>query len=185
MDAAGRWSLVACEAPAATAAGEEAVRAIAWSLLDRYGVVFRALLGREAWCLPPWRELARVLRRLEARGEVRGGRFVSGFSGEQFARPEAVDGLRAMRRQAHQDAEIAVSAADPLNLCGITTPGPRVPAHPRNRVLYRGGVPVAVYVAGEVQWLVPPDPRQEWSARNLLIRSDRERLYLPGGVRQN
>ncbi len=190
VDSAGRWALV--EAPAALQDGDadeasaatEAPLAIAQALLARYGVVFRALLRREAWFLPPWRELARVYRKLEARGEIRGGRFVTGFSGEQFALPEAVEELRAMRRQARQD-EIVVSAADPLSLCGITTPGPRVPAAPRNRVLYRGGVAVATYVAGEVGWLVQPDPRQEWAARNLLIRSDRERFYLQGAARQN
>jgi ATP-dependent Lhr-like helicase len=177
VDGAGRWSLVErSQAPA----GEAAPEAVARALLDRYGVVFRALLRRESCYLPPWRELARVYRRLEARGEIRGGRFVNGFSGEQFALPEAVEELRALRRRGGAGEEVAVAAADPLNLCGITTPGPRVPAGPRNRVLYRGGVPVATYVAGEVQWLVPHDPRQEWSARNLLIRSDRERFYVAG-----
>jgi ATP-dependent Lhr-like helicase len=80
--------------------------------------------------------------------------------------------------------DIALAAADPLNLCGVLAPGPRVPAAPRNRVLYRDGVPVAVYVSGEVQWLVPSDPRQEWPARNLLIRRDRDRLNLHGPSRQ-
>ena len=183
VDAAGRWSLV--EHGPSPAPGSEAPAEVAWALLQRYGVVFRALLGREGGLLPPWRELARACRRLEARGEVRGGRFVSGFSGEQFALPEAVEALRVMRREERADDEVAVSAADPLNLCGIITPGPRVPAGPRNRVLFRGGVPVAACIAGELQWLVPQDPRQEWAARNALIRADRGRLWLPGGTRQN
>ncbi len=183
VDAAGRWSLVGHGSPPAT--GAEVAPEVAWALLERYGVVFRALLRREAGFLPPWRELARACRRLEARGEVRGGRFVSGFSGEQFALPEAVEALRVMRREERADDEVAVSAADPLNLCGIITPGPRVPAGPRNRVLFRGGVPVAACIAGELQWLVPQDPRQEWAARNALIRADRGRLWLPGGTRQN
>jgi ATP-dependent Lhr-like helicase len=160
----------------------ESMLAISRALLDRYGVVFRAVLRREAEFLPPWRELSHVFRRLEARGEIRGGRFVSGFSGEQFALPQAVEDLRAVRRRAERREEIAVSAADPLNLCGLITPGPRVPTVTRNRVLYRGGVCVATYVGGEVEWLVAPDPREEWVARNLLIRSDRERFYVPGGT---
>jgi ATP-dependent Lhr-like helicase len=189
VDAAGRWSLVAhghTAGPGAaeTAIAESTAERVAWALLERYGVIFRAIVRREAGFVPPWRELARVCRRLEARGEIRGGRFVSGFSGEQFALPEAVDELRAVRRRASRGEEIAVAAADPLNLCGILTPGPRVPLGPRNRVLYRDGVPVATYIAGEVQWLIPPDPRQEWSARNLLIRSDRERTYLTGPSRE-
>jgi ATP-dependent Lhr-like helicase len=182
IDAAGRWSLVERAAADADAPTGDALLPIAWALLDRYGVVFRAVLRREADFMPPWRELARVYRRLEARGEVRGGRFVSGFSGEQFALPQAVEELRAVRRRARDDEEMVVSAADPLNLCGIVTPGTRVPVATRNRVLYRGGGPVATYVAGEVEWLVAPDPRQEWAARNLLIRSDRERFYVPGGT---
>jgi ATP-dependent Lhr-like helicase len=186
VDHAGRWSLVEPIAAAAPATDplEEPVALVARALLDRYGVVFRVLLRRESGWLPPWRELARVLRRLEARGEIRGGRFVSGFSGEQFALPEAVEGLRSARRGA-DDQQVVVAAADPLNLCGIVTPGPRVPVAPRNRVLYRGGVPVATYVAGEVSWLVPADPAHEWAARNLLIRSDRERFYVAGAARRN
>jgi ATP-dependent Lhr-like helicase len=182
IDAAGRWSLIEPSSPDARPVGDADLRPIAGALLDRYGVVFRALLRREAGFLPPWRDLARVYRRLEARGEVRGGRFVSGFSGEQFALPQAVEDLRAMRRRGQASDEIVVSAADPLNLCGIVTPGARVPVAARNRVLYRGGIPVATYVAGQVEWLVTPEPRQEWAARNLLIRSDRERFYLPGGT---
>ncbi len=186
LDSAGRWSLVEHAAPEPGGpAGDAALQTIAWALLDRYGVVFRALLQREAWYLPPWRDLVRVLRRLEARGEVRGGRYVSGFGGEQFARPEAVEGLRALRHGAHRDEEIAIAAADPLNLCGIVTPGPRVPTGPRNRVLYRGGVPVAVAIAGEVQWLTALGPREEWSARHALLRAERERLVLPGGTQRN
>jgi len=185
LDAAGRWSLVERVHGDAAGAGEAGLALIAWALLDRYGVVFRSVLRREAGWLPPWREIARALRRLEARGEIRGGRFVSGFSGEQFARPEVVDQLRAQRRQGAPAGQVAVASADPLNLCGILTPGPRVPVGPRNRVLYRGGVPVATYVGGEVQWLVPSDSREEWAARNLLVRGDRERFYLPGDLQRN
>src|SRR6185503_6082392 len=99
---------------------------IARALLARWGVVFRALMSREG-DLPPWRDLLRVLRRLEARGEIRGGRFVDGFTGEQFALPEAVAALRAVRRRGESGMLVAVSGADPLNLTGIVVPGERVP----------------------------------------------------------
>ncbi len=182
VDRAGRWALAA---PVATGtARDEALPIVARALLDRYGVVFRALLRREGWFLPSWRELVGVYRRLEARGEIRGGRFVNGFSGEQYALPEAVDALRA-RRRAGAPAEVVVSATDPLNLCGIVTPGPRVASAARNRVLYRDGTPVATCVGGEVSWLVPPDPGAEWAGRMLLIRSDRERFYVSAATHQN
>jgi ATP-dependent Lhr-like helicase len=110
--------------------------------------VFRDLLARES-APPPWRELLRVYRSLEARGAIRGGRFVAGFAGEQFALPEAVDALRAMRRAPREGAErIEVSAADPLNLVGILTPGPRVPAVLGNRVAFVDGVPAGETGAG-------------------------------------
>jgi ATP-dependent Lhr-like helicase len=114
---------------------------VALQYLRRYGVVFRDLLARES-APPPWRELLRVYRTLEARGSLRGGRFVTGFTGEQFALPEAVDALRALRRAPREGAErIEASAADPLNLVGILTPGARVPAVLGNRVAYVDGVP--------------------------------------------
>ena len=100
-----------------------AVEHVARALLRRYGVVFWRLLEREADWLPPWRDLLRVYRRLEARGEIRGGRFVAGFSGEQFALPEAVGMLREMRRQPLRTSWVSLSGADPLNLVGILTPG--------------------------------------------------------------
>ena len=132
----------------------EIVDHIADTLLRRYGVVFWRLLEREAAWLPPWRELLRVLRRLEARGEIRGGRFVASISGEQFALPEAVDLMRETRRAVSASpAWISLSAADPLNLVGNIVPGPKVPAVTNNRVLYRNGIPIAALVAGEVQWI--------------------------------
>jgi ATP-dependent Lhr-like helicase len=108
--------------------------------LRRYGVVMRQILERES-AAPPWRELLAVYRRLEARGEIRGGRFVSGLSGEQFALPEAVEGLRALGRM-REPEEVTVAATDPLNLVGILTPGPRVPAVAGHSVLFRDGAPV-------------------------------------------
>jgi ATP-dependent Lhr-like helicase len=148
---AGRWS--ALRAPVgfglqAPGSGEntertEDVEMQAWAFLRRYGVVFRRLLTREVTAAP-WRELARVYRRLEARGEIRGGRFVSGMSGEQFALPRAVERLREVRRSRPDDKVVVVGTADPLNLAGIVTAGDRVRAAARNRIAYRNGVPVAV-----------------------------------------
>jgi ATP-dependent Lhr-like helicase len=133
-------------------------------------VVFWRLLDREADWLPPWRDLLRVYRRLESRGEVRGGRFVAGFSGEQFALPEAVAALRERRRKPSSGDWISVSGADPLNLLGVLTPGPRLPALTGNRLLYRDGVPVALLAGGEVQFLLELDPASEWQAHCALLR---------------
>src|SRR5262249_31474608 len=110
--------------------------------LRRYGIVFRRLLAREANAAP-WRELTRVYRRLEARGEIRGGRFVSGMSGEQFALGEAVDRLRETRRASRDGRLITISAADPLNLAGIVTTGDRVRAAATSRIVYKDGIPLA------------------------------------------
>jgi ATP-dependent Lhr-like helicase len=129
--APGRWALVRpallgrTAAPAAEAPTRSVLERLADQLLLRWGVVFRELLAREALA-PPWRELVQVLRRMEARGEVRGGRFVAGFVGEQFARPEAVELLRTVRRAPPEPDRLAVAAADPLNLVGILLPGARV-----------------------------------------------------------
>ncbi|GGA75360.1 ATP-dependent DNA helicase [Edaphobacter acidisoli] len=140
---AGRWSLLSEDLHAAPTRIEQARRteaaleSFARQLLTRYGVLFRDLLARESNA-PRWRDLVGILRRLEARGEVRGGRFVSGFSGEQFALPEAVESLRAAR---HRDSNIIipVAAADPANLVGIVIPGERVPAVPGKQTLFRNG----------------------------------------------
>jgi ATP-dependent Lhr-like helicase len=142
---AGRWSLLRPPDPAA-ADPDRAAR----QLLARYGIVFRDLLARES-CLPPWRDVLRALRRLEARGEIRGGRFVSGFVGEQFALPEAVEGLRAARAPRTYPPEVVrIAAADPLNLVGVTSPGSRVPAVIGNAVLYRNGIPLASLEGGQL-----------------------------------
>ena len=115
-------------------------------------MVFWRLLEREANWLPPWRDLLRVYRRLEGRGDIRGGRFVAGFAGEQFALPEAIAQLRETRRTPHSGEWLSISGADPLNLAGILTPGPRLAALTGNRLLYRDGIPVAVFAAGEIQF---------------------------------
>jgi ATP-dependent Lhr-like helicase len=140
---AGRWSLLCEEIHAAATPIEQArqtdraLESAAKMLLARYGVLFRDLLVRESNA-PRWRDLLNILRRLEARGEIRGGRFLSGFGGEQYALPEAVESLRAARTRESQDV-IAVAAADPLNLAGIVIPGERVPAVPGKQLFYRNG----------------------------------------------
>ena len=128
--AAGRWALLAPVLGAGAASTADRCRreradAFARQLLERWGVVFRDLVRRES-LMPPWRDVLGALRRMEARGEVRGGRFVSGFVGEQFARPDAVELLRIVRRDENREQGVRVAAADPLNLAGIVTPGPRV-----------------------------------------------------------
>ena len=133
-------------------------------------MVFWRLLEREADWLPPWRELLRCYRRLEARGEIRGGRFVAGFSGEQFALPEAIEPLRAARRKPPSGEWVSLSAADPLNLIGILTPGPKLAALTGNRLLYRDGLAVAQLAGGEVHFLAELDPAEQWAARNALLR---------------
>jgi ATP-dependent Lhr-like helicase len=151
---------------------------IARVLLRRWGVVFRKLLEREAG-LPPWRELHYVYRRLEARGEVRGGRFVSGFSGEQFALPEAAAALRKIARDEGRE-RVSISALDPLNLAGILTPGERIARLAGNRLLYEAGVPIAVHTGGEVRYLATLDESGQWAAKNLLIRRQRPGSYVQG-----
>jgi ATP-dependent Lhr-like helicase len=172
MEDAGRWALAHHVRPAQQGpqVGPEAVEHVGRRLLLRYGVVFWRLLEREADWLPPWRDLLRVYRRLEARGEIRGGRFVAGFSGEQFALPDAVGALREARRKPASDAWVSLSGADPLNLVGILTPGPKLAALTGNRVLYRNGVPVASLAGGQVHFLETLDAGSEWQARKTLLR---------------
>jgi len=211
MSSAGRWSLLnrVGQAFLPVPTGNpgvrfgtfdaEAAEQIARILLKRYGVVFKRLLEREGIALP-WRVLLRIYHRLEARGEIRGGRFVAGISGEQFALPEAVGMLRAIRRartgsidfgirsasQAAEDSAtepslvvglssneeslISVSAADPLNLIGIITPGGRISAFTSNRILYHNGEPVAVLEGGETRFLVELSRSMEWKAKSALMR---------------
>jgi ATP-dependent Lhr-like helicase len=168
LEDAGRWSLVRKTGQAMKE--QDALEQVAEILLRRYGVVFRKVLEREADWLPPWHALLRVFRRLEAQGKVRGGRFVAGMSGEQFALPDAVSAMRAVRKQETRGDFVSLSAADPLNLTGIVTPGTRVAALTNNRVLYRDGVPVAVHAAGQSDFLVDMEPGREWEARQALLR---------------
>ena len=166
IEDAGRWSLVRPSSAGSAASG--AVEQVARVLLRRYGVMCWHLIEREAAWLPPWRELVRTYRRLEARGEIRGGRFIAGLSGEQFALPEAIGLMRNVRRQPPDAGLVCLSAADPANLLGSVLPGNRVPRVPGSRVLYQGGVPIAASIAGEIQILVALDAALEKEARKAL-----------------
>jgi ATP-dependent Lhr-like helicase len=155
----GRWSLVPEALPVEDA--EELAEAVAEQLLVRWGVVFRDLLVRETLALP-WRDVLWALRRMEARGTIRGGRFVSGLAGEQFALPEAVDALRRVRRADRTGEMVTVNATDPLNLAGVVLPGPRVPAVRTNSVTYRDGVVATTDAqATDVDALDPAPARDE------------------------
>jgi ATP-dependent Lhr-like helicase len=168
---AGRWALAKRKRVndgASKADDAERVEQIALAVLRRYGVVFMRMLEREAAWLPKWRDLLRVYRKLEARGDIRSGRFVSGFSGEQFALTEAVASLRAIRRRAPDDSLVSVSGADPLNLAGILTPGPKLAALAGNRVLYRDGVPIAFLEGDSARFLEPVERELENTARLAL-----------------
>ncbi|MGN2253244.1 DEAD/DEAH box helicase [Frateuria sp. GZRe12] len=143
---------------------------VARVLLRRYGVVFWKLLEREAPWLPSWRELLRVYHRLEARGEIRGGRFVEGLVGEQFALPEAIGALRAVRQREATQQLVCVSGSDPLNLVGTVLAGDKLPALAGTRVLYEDGVPVAALVANKPQFLLEADGATQQRWRNALLR---------------
>ncbi len=192
MDNAGRWVCLQREGPAPfpnvpgngsngnQSIDRDAIDAVAHKLLARYGVVFRKVLERESINVP-WRDLLRVYRRLEARGELRGGRFAGGFSGEQFASTEAVQLLRSIRRAAPDETLISISAADPLNLVGVITPGSRLSSASSNRVLYRDGVPIALLEAKEIRFLVEMNAAAQWKVRNALLRRNvppKVRAYL-------
>lgn len=134
--ASGRWSLL--PPPIAGTDRDELAEAVAQQLAARWGVVFRDLVARETLAVP-WRDVLWAFRRMEARETIRGGRFVTGFSGEQYAHPDAVEVLKSVRRQQHNGEIAHLSAADPLNLTGIVLPGPRVPAIGAHTVTYIDG----------------------------------------------
>jgi len=168
IEDAGRWSLAR---GATTGKVEpEAIEHIARALLRRHGVVFWKLLEREAPWLPSWRELLRVYHRLEARGEIRGGRFVEGLVGEQFALPEAIAPLRAVRSRADDGELVCLSGSDPLNLVGTVLVGDKVPALAGSRVLYRDGMPIAALVGGKPAALIELSAAEWQGARAVLLR---------------
>ena len=146
------------------------VEQVAMTLLRRYGVLCWQLLEREAAWMPNWRELLHVLHRLEARGQVRGGRFVAGLSGEQFALPEALPLLRDVRKRANDGQTVCIGAADPLNLTGTILLGDRVPAVAGNRLLLRDGAVVATLVASRFTFAPDLDPAAREHARVQLAR---------------
>ncbi len=148
----------------------EAIEHIARALLRRYGVVFWKLLEREAPWLPSWRELLRVYHRLEARGEIRGGRFVEGLVGEQFALPEAIAPLRAVRQRADDGELVCLSGSDPLNLVGTVLVGDKVPALAGSRVLYRDGAAIAALIGGKLTPLIELSAADTQLAKQALLR---------------
>ena len=179
---AGRWSPIraaplvdvataagsAADAQRARAADADALEHVARLLLRRYGVVCWRLLEREAAWLPPWRDLVRVYRRLEARGEIRGGRFIAGLTGEQFALAEAIAQMRDLRRRPGDEALVCVAASDPANLLGSVVPGPKVARVAGARVVWRDGVPLATSVGGTVELLVAATGEHERALRAAL-----------------
>ncbi|RJG14878.1 DEAD/DEAH box helicase [Massilia cavernae] len=184
MEEAGRWALVrrsgveaAVSEPANPAkparrprTDPETLEYVAMTLLRRYGVMFWRLMEREAAWLPSWRELLPVYHRLEARGDIRGGRFVAGFSGEQFALPGAIPLLREVRRRPQDGSLVCISGVDPLNLCGTLLVGDKVPALAGNRILFRDGLPVATIVAGKIGYLQDPGVERELLHSHLVGR---------------
>ncbi|HSI59217.1 MAG TPA: DEAD/DEAH box helicase [Ideonella sp.] len=182
IEDAGRWTLIrppvaAGAADDGAAAGtpaapvtlpSEDIELLARTLLRRYGVVCWRLLEREAAWLPPWRELVRCYRRLEARGELRGGRFIAGLSGEQFALPEAIVLMRQVRRQPADAQLICLAATDPANLLGTLLPGPRLPRVAGSRVLYRDGLAIGTSVAGKIELLAAMAPAEAQAATRAL-----------------
>ena len=172
IESGGRWAVVRRAAPPADeAAKSAAVEHVARTLLGRYGVVFWRLMAREAAWLPPWRDLARVYRRLEAQGEIRGGRFVAGVTGEQFALPEAIAAMREVRRRPSDGRWVSLSGADPLNLVGVLTPGARLAALTANRLVYRDGLPVASLAGRAVELDSDLAGADRWEAERRLLRS--------------
>jgi len=197
VEDAGRWSLLDTFQPRDETQEKEPKRnrkeAIAnrssfkWELLDeeqlerlisiylqRWGVIVRALLERESFA-PPWRILLIHLRKLELRGVLRGGRFIAGIGGEQFAFPETVDALRKFNKNKNnQESErnrpyYCLTASDPLNLINLTLPNRKLPRLLKNRVLYEGGIPIAILESGNVHFLREVDPQQHWNVNQMLL----------------
>jgi len=187
IEFAGRWSLlrrsgefsINSGAPNGTGTNEAAIGKFARVLLGRYGVVFRRLLERESFRIT-WYELGRIYRRWEARGEIRGGYFVGGVSGEQFATPEAIGLLRSIRKMSSNGELVTLSAADPLNLQGILTPGQRIAAFTTNRILFSRGLPIAALESGKIRKLVDapvPDLQIETALRIGRLRPSLRPYY--------
>jgi len=149
---AGRWSLIHAAKEEPAKANDENLEFLAETLLQRYGVVFRKVLERET-IRPHWRDLLRVYWRMEARGEIRGGRFVQGVSGEQFALPEALGTLKKVRNKGKTGELITLSSADPLNLVGILLPGEKVAVSAHTKIVFKDGIAIEVLHKNEVKYL--------------------------------
>ncbi|MCG8414332.1 MAG: ATP-dependent DNA helicase, partial [Pseudomonadales bacterium] len=181
VEDAGRWSVLDTFQADDTDAqqsrfwdvlDEEQLERLVTIYLQRWGVLFRGILDRELLA-PPWRVLLPVLRRLELRGALRGGRFVNGVGGEQFAFPETVDELRKFKRSRENAVNAdyySLAATDPLNLINFILPGRKIPRLSKNRVLYRGGVPVAAMESGEISFLRNVDVDEQWQLQQMLTR---------------
>ena len=191
VEDAGRWSLLETD----KTLGQPQTNSRHWDVLDeeqlerligiylqRWGVMFRGLLERESFA-PPWRVLLRALRKMELRGTIRGGRFVAGVGGEQFAYPEAVDVLRKFKKQADSSKPkyYSLCAVDPLNLLNLILPNRKLSRLSKNRVLYEDGIPIAVLESGKVSFLKEIEAAQEWNLQQALIKKNfpaRLRSYL-------
>ncbi len=170
IEHAGRWSLMHSD-PAIDKENleYEILEELVFIYLRRWGVLFRSLLKQESFA-PPWRILGRVLRRLELRGQLRGGRFVSQVSGEQFALPETIEHLRRIRQESKSEELISISATDPLNLLGIILPGKRIAHLTHNRIVFRDGIPLAVLEGGNIHFLTELPPDEQWQVQKVLVR---------------
>ncbi len=175
LNDAGRWTLVYKTnsdiepAEIAPEAKHLATEHFTRLLLSRYGVIFNGLLARETLS-PTWGDLLPILRRMEARGDLRGGRFVANQYGEQFGRPEAIQLLRKLGKEPEQKEHIVISAVDPLNLIGIITPGKKVNSIVGNRILFQNGLAVAILTGKEVQFLHPIEEPLQWEIKQRLIQ---------------
>ena len=179
IEDAGRWSLLAINDQLSRnnhrndgSLTEDQLERLIHIYLQRWGVLFRKILEREI-IAPPWRELLRVLRRMELQGNVRGGRFIAGVSGEQFAYSDTVDGIRKISRQRRNEREqeyVTLAAADPLNLLGLLSPDSRLPRLASNRVLYGDGVPLAVLQANQASFLKDIPADRQWKLQQLLLQ---------------
>ena len=191
VEDAGRWSLLEKD----EALGQPQTNSRHWGVLDeeqlerligiylqRWGVIFRGVLERELFS-PPWRVLLTALRKMELRGPIRGGRFVAGVGGEQFARLETVDVLRKFKKQVNSNKPryYSLSAVDPLNLLNLISPIRKLSRLSKNRVLYENGIPIAVLESGKVIFLKEIESAQEWNLQQALIKKNfpaRLRSYL-------
>ncbi|MDO8270780.1 MAG: DEAD/DEAH box helicase [Gammaproteobacteria bacterium] len=180
VEDAGRWSLLESpvvgteQAPTAELDSEQLERLI-MIYLGRWGVLFKRVLERESFA-PPWRVLLYALRRMELQGILRGGRFIAGVSGEQFALPETVTTLRKFGRSQELSERateyVSLAAADPLNLLGIVLPETRLPKLSRNRVLYKDGLPLAVLESNKVKFLREVNPQEQWQLQQVLMHRE-------------